>query len=181
MESCVRKNQIELLIRLGYFSAFGGSAMLLQVFNEFKDGKNRLTKTLSEKSVTARTQHLIQMEHDLPNEDLPIAEQLRAELEFMCICLSCDPFSESNLYFVQEIDDLYGIKIKLYNICRGKSGVAKVRKDLFRANPLTAGQIICLDKWKEQRRCMYKDGKRIELDQTDIWAVAYHTIIEKEA
>ena len=111
METCVRKNQVELLIRLGYFSAFGGSDMLLKVFNEFKEGKNRLTKTLSEKSVTARTQNLIRMEHDLPNEDIPIADQLRAELEFMCICLSCDPFADPDLYFVQETDDMYGIKI----------------------------------------------------------------------
>ena len=104
METCVKKNQIELLIRLGYFSDFDGSKKLLQIFNEFNDGKNRLTKTLSEKSVTARTQALVEMESTLENEDLPIVEQLRAEQDFMCICLSCDPFSDSNLYFVQEIN-----------------------------------------------------------------------------
>ena len=179
METCVRKNQVELLIRLGYFSAFGGSDMLLKVFNEFKEGKNRLTKTLSEKSVTARTQNLIRMEHDLPNEDISIADQLRAELEFMCICLSCDPFADPDLYFVQETDDMYGIKIKLYSISRGRGGVCRVRKDTYNANPLTPGQVISLDKWEERQRCMYKDGKRIPLDAKDIWAVAY-TIKEKE-
>ena len=179
MESCVRKNQIELLIRLGYFSAFGGSKLLLEVFNEFKEGKNRLTKQLSEKSVTARTQNLIQMEHDLPNEDLDIADQLRAELEFMCICLSCDPFSDPNLYFVQEIDDLYGIKIKLYSISKGKGGICRVRKDYYQNHPLSVGQLISFDKWDVRQRCSYKDGKRIPLDVKDIWAVAYHTI-EKE-
>ena len=179
-ETCVKKNQIELLIRLGYFSDFGGSAKLLQVFNEFNEGKNRLTKTLSEKSVTARTQALIQMETSLSDDDISIADQLRAEQEYMCICLSCDPFSDSNLYFVQEVDDQYGIKVKLYNLRRGKSGVAKIRKDLYKSRPLSAGQIMCLDGWKEQRRCTYKDGQRVELDVSDIWATSYHIIKEEE-
>ena len=176
METCVKKNQIELLIRLGYFSDFGGSKKLLQLFEEFNDGKNRLTKTLKEKSVTARMDVLKNMEAEMPDEALDIADTLSAEAEFMCICLSRDETQPPKLYYVQEIEDQYGIKLKLYNLRRGKSGTAKVRKDLFRANPLTAGQIICLDKWKEQRRATFKDGQRIELDQSDIWATEYHTI-----
>ena len=180
MNTCVKKNQIELLIHLGYFSDFGGSKKLLEIFNEFNDGKNRLTKSLSEKSVIARTEKLEQLETELPDEALGVYDAVRSEAEFMCICLSFDESEPSKHYFVQEIDDQYGIKIKLYNLRRGKSGVAKVRKDLFRAKPLAAGQIICLDEWKDQRRCLYKDGKRIELDKSDVWATAYHVINEKE-
>lgn len=180
MNSCVKKNQIELLIRLGYFSDIFGSKKLLDIYNEFNDGKNRLTKTLKEKSVTARTQALVQMESELPNEDIPISDKLLAESEFMCICLSCDPESNPKHYFVQEIDDQYGIKIKLYNLRRGKTGIARVKKDMFKLHPLAAGQIICLDKWKEQKRCTYKDGKRIELDASDIWATSYYVINQKE-
>lgn len=180
METCVKKNQIELLIRLGYFSDFGGSAKLLKVFDEFNDGKNRLTKQLKEKSVAARTAELVRMERDLPDDDIPIGDLLRAELEFMCICLSCDPFAESNWYFVQEIDDQYGIKIKLYNVSRGKGGMCRVKKDYYKSHPLQPGQILCLDDFRKQQRCVYKDGKRIPLDITDVWATNYHIVKEGE-
>ena len=176
METCVKKNQIELLIRLGYFQSFGGSGKLLHIFNEFLEGKNRLTKSLVEKTVDKRMAAMNEYEASVPDNDLPIANKLNAESEFMCICLSFDPNLSSKLYFVQEIDDQYGIKIKLYQLRSGKSGTAKVRKDIYKLCPLQPGQVISLDKFDKRKRCVYKDGKRIELDKTDVWAISYQVV-----
>lgn len=54
--------QLEILIKCEYFNKFGNMSKLLGLYNEFKNGKNRITKTLKETSLIKRIQALKEME-----------------------------------------------------------------------------------------------------------------------
>lgn len=59
--SC-NSRQLEILIKCNYFSDFGSMDKLLYLYEEFKSGKNRITKTLKDASKIKRIEILKQLE-----------------------------------------------------------------------------------------------------------------------
>lgn len=150
MDTCLNKRQILILILLDYFQQFGNSRKLGKIFDEFSDGKDKLTKSLSEKTVAKRLDNLRNFEMIETDDSLPIGDRLNAENEYIGLCISTDASVDPNLYFVQEVDDQYGIKVKLYSVARGTIGTLKVLKDTFAQSPLQAGQTIRITEWKQR-------------------------------
>ena len=175
MNTCLDTRQIKILIELGYFEQFGGSAKLMKVYEEFFNGSMKLTKTV--KSFVARLEASRCLEESLSNESLSIQQVLNSELSNIGLCLSVDAKAPSNLYFVKEIDAKYGIKTVLYSIQRGTTGMIRFRKDEFEKKPLNVGDVIKLVKFNKSPRYTYKNGERAILPGAyDIWAKEY-TII----
>lgn len=173
METKVNTRQIQVLIQLGYFSAYGGSAKLTKLFNEFFEGPNKLTKTYVEKTVIKRMEALRALEKELPDEELPIQEKITAELNYIGRCISYDPEAANNLFFVQSVDDKYSIRLRLYSLKRGTEGVIRVSKAVFGQDPLKEGDCITA-KFDKRQRCVYKDGKRFAVDGVfDFWLIDY--------
>ena len=67
MNSCLDTRQIAVLIELNYFEQFGKSGKLMKVYDNFFEGKQKLTKTV--KSYEARLEASRQYEASLPDED----------------------------------------------------------------------------------------------------------------
>lgn len=173
MQTRVNTRQIQVLIQLGYFSQYGGSAKLTRLFNEFFEGPNKLTKTYVEKTVTKRMEALRALEQELPDEELPIEERIAAEQAYIGRCISCDPNLASNLFYVQSVDDKYSIRLRLYSMKRGTEGVIRVSKTVFGKDPLKAGDCISA-KFEKRQRCLFKDGKRFAIDGVfDYWLIDY--------
>ena len=172
MNTCLNTRQIRSLIYVGYFARFGKTAKLLSVFNEFFEGKQKLTKTIKsfDKRLAANREH----ERTVEDTMLPICETIKNENELLGLCISTDQTQPDNMYFVTEIDDQYGIKLKLYSVCRGTLGLMKMRKSNYDPELLSQGNIIYLEKWKKQQRSIYKDGKRVPIhDEYDFWIEKY--------
>lgn len=175
MNTCLNTRQIRALIYVGYFSAFGKTGKLMTVFNEFFDGKSKLTKTV--KSFAKRLDVNREFESSLPDECLPIADVVQNENDLLGMCLSTDQSQPDNLYFVEEVDDKYGVKLKLYSVARGTSGVLKVTKRNYEPDKLSQGKLIYMDSWKKRQRSVFKDGKRVPLgDEYDLWLEKYRAV-----
>lgn len=175
MNTCLNTRQIKALIYVGYFSKFGKTAKLMNVFKEFFEGKQKLTKTI--KSFEKRLVSNREMEAAMEDNNLPIMETVQNENDLLGLCMSVDESQPDNLYFVEEIDDKYGVKIKLYSIKRGTSGQMKINKKNYSPDVLTQGKIISMDEWKKRKRYIFKDGKRVSLnDEYDLWLEKYHIV-----
>ena len=175
METCLDTRQIAILIELNYFERFGKSGKLMKVYNEFFEGKNKLTKTV--KSYEARLQACREFEQSLPDEELEIGQTLLSEFSNVGLCLTIDKTKPNNLYFVVEVDDKYGVKVKLYSVQRGTTGIVRVRKGDFAKQSFNVGDCVVLKDYNKSPRYSYKDGARIALPGLfDIWAETYEVV-----
>lgn len=173
MQTRINTRQIQVLIQLGYFSQYGGSAKLNKLFHEFFEGPNKLTKTYVEKTVTKRLEALRTMEQELPDEELPLEEKIAAEQAYIGRCISYNPEAANNSFYVQSVDDKYSIRLRLYSMKRGTEGVIRVSKGVFNKDPLKEGDCITA-KFEKRQRCVFKDGKRFAVDGVyDFWLVDY--------
>ena len=175
MDTCLDTRQIAILIELNYFEQFGKSGKLMKVYDEFFEGKNKLTKTV--KSYELRLQKCREYEHSLENEDLDIGQKLFSELSNVGLCLSSDRSKPNNMYFVQEIDTKYGVKCKLYSVQRGTTGLIRVRKADYAKHPFEKGCCIILENYSKSSRYAYKEGARTAIPgEFDLWAEKYEVV-----
>ncbi len=179
MNANVNTRMIEVLIGIGYFSRYGKTEKLMKVFNEFFEGKQKLTKTI--KSFQERLEYMRNYEASLPDEDLPIGLRLQKEFDNIGLCLTAFPSAPSNLYFVESVDDKYSVRAKLYSVQRGTIGTIRITKKQQEIMPLKEGNLIVMEKYNMRQRCSYKDGKRIPIPgEKDCWVTNYSIIYENQ-
>lgn len=159
METCVDIRQIGVLIGVGYFKKFGGNKKLYDIMNEFIEGKNKLTKTI--KSYEKRLEAMREYEASCKDGDISIGQQLMLENENIGLCISSFPNANNNTYFVLDVDDKYGIKVKLYNVKRGTSGIVRMKKDTYANSKIEQNQCIVIRDGGTMPKYTYQNGKRI--------------------
>jgi DNA polymerase III alpha subunit len=154
--------QREILIKLGYFDEFGKSMKLLGLcdFYDTYHGKKLIKKEktvlpvdllkkyaisetekqykFSPESMDALLRELEGMAH---NEDIPIAERLQAELEFLGY-ISYTDASRNDSGLVLNVDTKYSPKITVYMLATGETVVYKLAKAAYQRNPFDKGQVI---------------------------------------
>lgn len=174
-DSCLNTRQIRILISVGYFQAFGGNGKLMKIFEEFTEGKNKIYKTLSEKSQLKRLGALVEEELAMEDTLLPLEERVRCENEYVGLCFSMDREAPSGLFFVTEVDSTYGVKAKLYSVQRGTSGGIRMRKPVFEATPFSVGDCIYIDQGGLKPRYAYKGETRTIIPgEQDYWITKFH-------
>ncbi len=164
---------VSILIRMGYFQEFGTAGKLLRVFQEFRTGSIRFSKTHVPATQQKRLSALRQFAEELPEEDIHAAEQILFEVEHYGTILST--FSECRgQYALLEVDDRYSPKLRLYNLATGSVGMMKVKKDTYRENPLIPGMMIRLLGWERRPAYQFEGGKPInKTGVTELWIRAY--------
>lgn len=176
MNTCLDLRQIEILIGLNYFEQFGKTGKLMKVFENFFNGEKKLTKSI--KSFEERLELCRQFESSLEDSDLQAGLRLRYEMNNIGLCLSTDALAPNNAYFVTSIDDKYTIKLNLYNIRRGTTGIVKVAKKDYHA--VGEGSCIKIDNFRKSPKYSYSKGvKSIVPGETEIWVTNYH-VMQKE-
>ena len=178
METCLDTRQIAILIELNYFEPFGKSGKLMRVYENFFEGKFKLTKTV--KSYEARLQSCREYEASLENSDLNIGQRLNSELNNIGLCLSIEKSLPDNMYFIYDVDDKYGIKVKLYSVNRGTTGLVRIRKDDYAKHHFEKGDCFVLNKYNKSPRYTYRNGQKAEIPgEFEIWVKEY-TVLPKE-
>lgn len=175
MGSRIKKNQIEILIGLNYFSKFGKAGKLMKIFNEYFESSNSVTK--AHKSFEQRLEIMRQFEASLPDEDLPAGLRLQAEYDNIGLCLTVDPTAPSNLYFVESVDDKYSIRAKLYSVQRGTTGIVRISKKDYTAQPLEEGLCMTMLEYSMRQKNTFKNGQRIPIPgEKDCWVTKYKVV-----
>ena len=167
---------VKTLIQMGYFEEFGSAGKLLQLYQEFREGGSKFSKAHVKATQEKRLDALRQIEENLPESNLSLAEQMAFEVEYYGTPLSVFP-DDSGCFAILEVDDKYSPKIKMYNVAKGTVGTMKVRKTMFKENPMREGDVIRLIGWKRKPAYQYIDGKQTVKDGVfDLWIQDYEIL-----
>lgn len=108
--------------------------------------------------------------------EIPICEQLRFEIEHCGTPLSTYEVRK-NEYAILEVDDRYSPKLRLYNVSSGNTGVMKLKKALFKEQPLAIGDMLTLLSWERKPSYRYIDGKaKANYDMLELWITKYEKL-----
>lgn len=167
----------ETLIRLGYFSPFGGSAKLLKVFSAFNQGPLQFKKSYVENTRNERLRQLEALEESLPDDELPALDRLQAELMAYTIPLSLYP-ELKGVMGVVAVNDKFSVQLTLYNPRTGVTGFMRVKKNTFAQKPLKPGQIISIGRWQARPLYTYVQGQHIPVPgQQELWLLDYQLAV----
>lgn len=180
--------QREILIRLDYFKEFGNSLYLIKLCEIYDAyyGKKQLAKDkinlpldLVQKYCVSETpkrynfdeQSMINLLKEyatqIPNTDLPLSAKLTAQKDYLGYIDLIIPEAD-HVAVILDLDCKYTPKMTLYNLQKGKTFVAKVKKQQYNNYPVTAGQIISYrgeyrNGWKKTETGFVEDPTKKEI------------------
>ena len=190
--------QLEILIKLNYFSQFAPIGKLLNIVELYNKFGTR--KTLKESDVSAlpapvqevvakytvkpKTQYKITDSDGMLRElaelvgELPITMMMRLgwEKDYLGYCASTDS-SQQGSWLVLDIDTRFSPKLSLYGVWNGEQRIVKVSKRDFQSNPLTKGDTIRLT--IEQRpKAKLVDGQWVKDESVKEDWLKYYSIVK---
>ena len=164
---------VKTLIMMGYFAEFGSRGKLLNLYNEFRNGPSKFSKTLIPASQQKRLDALRGIEKNMEESELSMNEIMAFETEYYGAPLTVYP-DEVGKFVVLEVDEKYSPKVKLYNVAKGTTGLMKVKKSYYAEKPLEEGVVIDLLAWKRRPAYQYVNGERkIKPGVYDLWMDDY--------
>jgi DNA polymerase III subunit alpha len=190
--------QLEILIKLNYFSQFAPIGKLLNIvelYNKFGTRKTLkesdvlslpmpVQEIIAKYTVKPKTQYKITdsdgMLRDLAeltgNRPITMMMRLNWEKELLGYCASTDP-SQQGSWLVLDIDTKYSPKLSIYAIWSGEQRIVKVSKRDFQSNPLTKGDTIRLT--IEQRpKAKLVDGQWVKDESVKEDWLKYYSIVK---
>ena len=187
----INRRQMEILIKLDYFSEFGKSSKLIQVYELFNNiyGKKQLRKDkyphLNEyfsKYCTAETAAMYKFNDtiellkdiikDIPNENINIVERVMAWKEYVGSCSLIDKRNPRDCV-VTDIDLKYTPRVEMYCLGSGNTQWVKISKRIWKNNKLQKGDLVNLCEVHKKHKRKNVDGKWIELEDWELWADEY--------
>ncbi|MFD0587604.1 PHP domain-containing protein [Paenibacillus sp. GCM10027627] len=175
-KTCLNIRNIEILIRLNYFSEFGRTNELVSIFNEFSSGKDQYKKTYVEKTKIKRLENLrtteSEIKQNLLKKDLPPQTLVMFQKEVMGY--SDLKYENLNEYYgvIVEIDTTYSPKLTVYNLQNGEEEIIKMNKKLFKKSGLEIGYLIKnLNIELKNKKKPDGNGDFIETEDIEPWLV----------
>ena len=176
MNPAFDKTNTTTLIQMGYFEEFGSVGKLLRLYQEFREGESRFSKSHVKATQEKRLDALRALEKTLPESTPSIQEQMAFETEYYGTPLSVYP-EYSGLFAVLEVDDKYSPKVKLYNVAKGTVGLMKIRKPTYKLWPVRTGDVVRLKDWQRKPAYQYLDGKpKAKPGVYDLWMLDYEIV-----
>lgn len=182
IDNCaINSSQLEILIKLGAFSEFGGNKKLMTIFNATQEKESKYDKKYSDKTKVKRKQILRDIESKLPNEFYSIPEQIDIENTYIGT-ITMRYNIDKRYCYVRDISLKFAPRVDLYCFYTGKTASVKIKKRTFNSNQFKQGDIIYCSAMKEEPSLSYVDGEYVKSeDKTDWWLNAYKTIGNFEA
>ena len=186
--------QLDLLIRLNYFSEFGGSLKLIKIAELYdkyygkkiiKKEKCDLPIEIIEKHMTSQTEKQYRFEPDgmlallselcdkIPDESLPILTQIEAQKEYLGYIDLVDSTKPTKAVIL-DINTKYTPKLTLYKLYDGQTISVKLKKKDYENNPVASGMII---DYKISKKPAWKkdesDNWVQDYSREDLWLTSY--------
>lgn len=142
----LNKTHKTVLIKLDYFSEFGGSAELIRIFEEFIDSKMFYKKDHSDKTKLLRIEHLKnfekQIKAEMKGKSLPPNEIALYQMDIMGYVDIIYSNLKEDYYVIIEVDQTYSPKLFVYNIKNGDQDMFKMLPKTFKNSGLKIGSLI---------------------------------------
>ena len=139
--SSANSKQIEIFIKLNYFKKYGRNKKLLDIFTEFRKGKNKYSKNLSDKTKKQRLEILYEYEKTVEDVSIPILEQMKYDIEY-----TGKPVTIYNVQkgigYILELNIKGVIETLVYGLSTGNIVKVKIFKKDYNKNPFNQGDIV---------------------------------------
>ena len=194
----INSKQLEILVRLDFFSEFGKRKYLLdiiEIFNKiyskktFRKDKLPCKEEIIRKFATSESEKMFKnidtlglcryLISTIDNDDLPIDEIIKAEVEYYGSPTYINKDLEDNTLIILSVDTKYTPKLRAYSPISGNTETVKIAKKDFKKQPLEVGSVILVfNIYEKHKKTKDKDGKWIELEDVEFWIDDYEVIKE---
>ena len=110
---------------------------------------------------------------EIPNEDVPICEQMNFELEVLGRINLVYEDANKNDCYVLNVDTKYSPKINLYSLKTGKEIMVKVSKNTFNKNIIKKGDLIHVNKFEKKYKSVKTDEGWEKTSEIEWWLASY--------
>ena len=185
--------QLDILIKLGYFSDFGSIGKLLkivEVYNQYgsktiikKDqctiDKDIMlqyaTETEKQYRLKDKDSFINYLLENMTYKEYPITQRIKDEKEYLGY-VSLKIEGKSNTWYVTDINTKYSPKISLYNVGTGEEKVVKIEKRKYQMAPFDKD--VCLRATFEMKNKCKKDenGDWVKLEEKEEW-IKYYSVV----
>ena len=185
--------QLDILIKLGYFSDFGSIGKLLkivEIYNQY--GSKTIIKkdqcaidkdimlqyaTETEKQYRLKDKDgfINYLLGDITYKEYPITQRIKDEKEYLGY-VSLKIEGKSSTWYVTDINTKYSPKVSLYNVCTGEEKVVKIEKRKYQIAPFDKD--VCLRATFEMKNKCKKDenGDWVKLEEKEEW-IKYYSVV----
>lgn len=200
-KTSIDMRQLEILIKLGFFSTYGGSKKLLSIVNIFTNIYNKkqfkkdnlpkpLTIELIRKHSSKETEKIFkdvdinnlvkELILSIPDEELPLKEVFETELEYVGYISYINKMYNDNVVVVTEVkQNNFGTPfVTLYKLNDGTTTTIKVDKKYFNNKPLSKYDLLCLGDIAEKYKKKKIDGKWISTEDKEFILNSYSLVVE---
>jgi hypothetical protein len=164
------------LIRINYFENFGNNLKLEKFFDEFTKGKLRYCKTHTEKTKLKRSIDLLEFWNQLPNEKVPVYQQLGYENEILGYIQATYPISKKYV-FVLELQEQFAPRAQTYCLANAHQASLKIQKKTYENNPFLGGDILYINNFKQKPSVSFVNGQYVESETEKTWWIDNYKII----
>ena len=184
----------EALIKLDFFSEFGKSQYLLDIYHVYETyySRKQINKidcpiseeimqqyaTVTEKQykITDKEGFINMLCANIKNQSIPITTFLETQKEFYGYIDYILPDAH-DIGYVLSIDTKYSPKIEIYEFDTGKTTVYKLSKKDFSVHPIEPNSIIRF-KYEQRFKSRKVDGKWIRINnEFEPWIVNYQRVL----
>lgn len=200
-KTSIDMRQLEILIKLGFFSTYGGSKKLLSIVNIFTNIYNKkqfkkdnlpkpLTIELIRKHSSKETEKIFkdvdisslvkELILSIPDEELPLKEVFETELEYVGYISYTNKMYNDNVVIVTEVkQNNFGTPfVTLYKLNDGTTTTIKVDKKYFNNKPLSKYDMLCLGDIAEKYKKKKVDGKWISTEDKEFILNSYSLVVD---
>ena len=194
----INSRQLEILIKLGYFSEFGGRQYLLNIVEMYnKYGKKKtfkktelplsieLMRTVCEKETDKQfskpnNKKLCELLINcLDDEDMKIKDIIMAELEFCGTPSYKTDELGCRAVIALDLSTKYTPVVDFYNLSTGGIAKIKISKRVFKSNVIEKGDIVELGDLRYKPKKKMINGEWQETDENELWCDNYKIIKNK--
>lgn len=192
--SSLNSRQLDILIKLDFFSEFGGIEYLLEclnLFNKYYDRKQikkdaafemGLNFELLRRYATKETTKMFtginsidllkELVKTVPNEDTKLRTLIMYQIENLGYIDIVDK-KYAGYCVVTDINVDYSPKIKLYPLANGNIISVKIDKKTFKNNQLQRGDIIVVERYCKKPKVKKVNGVWVETEEKEWWISEY--------
>ena len=193
----INSRQMEILIQLQYFDEFGKNKKLLEIYRYFKSlyGRKTIVKDkLGDMNLTpddiiecfekeTEKQYtnidylkiLVNVEHRIPNENIPLTEQILFEADTVGY-ISAVYDVDKNYCLVTDVNTKYSPRVTLYSLGTGKEVGCKINKNIFNQLQFKKGQLIKCGRFYEKFKQRKTESGWEQTDIKEWWLNDYELI-----
>lgn len=161
--------QVLALIRLDYFSEFGGSKKLENIYENYRKKYNKTNKTLASKHKNLNA--VLEYEKGLDNDEHTLYDKANYELDYLKKCTIVDERIPAKYAVVSEIikETKTYVMARIHSINKGISTDVKISRRLYANVPIKVGDIVSIESSKSQYKNANIEGQWIKTKDKELW------------